>query len=95
MAGVILNRLGSDTHEAMIREAMEALRIPVLGALHREESLKTPERHLGLTPVTETDASEVIRHMKEAAEQSVDGEALLRIARSAPDFQASAEPLPG
>ena len=95
MAGVILNRLGSDTHEAMIREAMEALRIPVLGALHREESLKTPERHLGLTPVTETDASEVIRHMKEAAEQSVDGEVLLRIARSAPDFQASAEPAPG
>ena len=53
LAGVLLNRIGSDNHEHMIRTAMERLGIPVIGAIRRDERMHSPERHLGLTPVTE------------------------------------------
>lgn len=83
IAGVILNRLGTDRHEAMVREVMEKIHMPVIGAFHRDDSLKTPERHLGLTPVTEIETQELIHHMGEAAGQWVDTEKLLQIAQEA------------
>src|SRR5262245_61374400 len=33
IAGVVLNRVGSDSHEDMLREALAPLDVPVLGAL--------------------------------------------------------------
>lgn len=81
IAGVILNRLGSDRHEAMVRDVMEKIHMPVIGAYHRDDDLKTPERHLGLTPVTEIETADLIRHMGEDAGRWVDTEKLLSIAR--------------
>ena len=83
IAGVILNRLGSDKHELMIREAMNKINMPVLGAFHRDDDLKTPERHLGLTPVTEIETNQLIRYMAEAAEKWIDMAALLTVAKQA------------
>ena len=91
IAGVILNRLGSDRHEAMVREVMEKIHMPVLGAFHRDEGLKTPERHLGLTPVTEIETADLIRHMGEDAGKWVDTEKLLAIARSADPIMVDEE----
>lgn len=49
VAGVILNRVGSPRHESMLRDALEPLGVPVLGALPRLPELHWPSRHLGLT----------------------------------------------
>jgi cobyrinic acid a,c-diamide synthase len=54
IAGVILNRVGSPRHRRLAGEAIEALGIPVLGAIPRSESVKLPERHLGLVQAGET-----------------------------------------
>lgn len=51
--GVILNRVGSARHEAMLRAALLPLGIPVLGALPRMDALTLPERHLGLVQAGE------------------------------------------
>lgn len=83
IAGVILNRLGSDRHEAMVREVMEKIHMPVLGAFHRDDSLKTPERHLGLTPVTEVETSALIKCMGEAVGKWIDIDALINVAKQA------------
>lgn len=91
IAGVILNRLGSDRHEAMVREVMDKIHMPVLGAFHRDEGLKTPERHLGLTPVTEIETSNLIHHMGEDAGKWVDTDKLIQIARSAPSISVADE----
>ncbi|TYC67362.1 cobyrinate a,c-diamide synthase [Stappia sp. BW2] len=53
LAGVILNRVGSPRHEAMLRAALAPLEIDVLGALPRSEDLVLPERHLGLVQAGE------------------------------------------
>ncbi len=52
VAGVILNRIGSPRHAAMIRAAVETV-CPVLGAIPRAENLTTPSRHLGLVQAQE------------------------------------------
>jgi cobyrinic acid a,c-diamide synthase len=53
IAGVIFNHVGSEHHEELLREAVAPLGIPVLGALRRDERIRTPERHLGLVPAGE------------------------------------------
>ena len=53
IAGLILNRVGSARHEAMLRSALEPVGIPVLGSLPRDEKLQLPERHLGLVQAGE------------------------------------------
>ncbi|MEM1078408.1 MAG: cobyrinate a,c-diamide synthase [Pseudomonadota bacterium] len=53
IAGVILNKVGSARHEALLRAALSPLDIPVLGALHRDAELGTPSRHLGLVQAQE------------------------------------------
>jgi cobyrinic acid a,c-diamide synthase len=53
VAGVILNRVASPRHERLVRRGMDAVGIPVLGALPRRADLKLPERHLGLVQACE------------------------------------------
>jgi cobyrinic acid a,c-diamide synthase len=58
VAGVILNKVGSPRHEAMLRAALLATQIPVLGAVYRDTALALPSRHLGLVQAGEHDALE-------------------------------------
>ncbi len=53
LAGVILNRVASPRHEALVRNGMEATGISILGALPRRADLTLPERHLGLVQAAE------------------------------------------
>ena len=53
IAGVILNRVAGERHEAMLRPALEGIAMPVLGAICRDARLQLPERHLGLVQAGE------------------------------------------
>ncbi len=53
LAGVILNKVASPRHEALLRSGFECAGIPVLGALPRNASVSVPERHLGLVQAEE------------------------------------------
>ncbi|PIE13955.1 MAG: cobyrinic acid a,c-diamide synthase [Rhodobacterales bacterium] len=53
VAGVILNNVGSERHERMLRAALERVRLPVLAALRRNGNLALPSRHLGLVQAGE------------------------------------------
>ncbi|AYG83665.1 Hydrogenobyrinate a,c-diamide synthase [Streptomyces hundungensis] len=92
VGGVILNKVGSDRHEALLREAMEDVGVPVLGALRRAPQVDTPSRHLGLVPVAErrTDAVDAVAAMGEQVRQGCDLEGLLALARTAPPLGVEA-----
>ncbi len=85
VAGVILNRVGSATHERMLREAIDPLGIPVFGVLSRDANLNTPDRHLGLVPAAERrkEAREALERTGEAIARSCDLEGIARLAASA------------
>ena len=53
VAGVILNRVGSERHRALVSEAIAALNVAVVGAIPRDDKLTLPERHLGLVQAGE------------------------------------------
>jgi cobyrinic acid a,c-diamide synthase len=53
LAGVILNRVGSDRHLELLKIALEPLHIPILGIFFRQQNLTLPDRHLGLVPCGE------------------------------------------
>jgi cobyrinic acid a,c-diamide synthase len=85
VGGVILNKVGSDRHEELLREALEAAGVPVFGVLRRVAQVDTPSRHLGLVPVAER-RGEAVRAVAAMAAQVSDGcdlEALMGLARGA------------
>ena len=82
IAGVILNRIGSPRHEAMLRAAVETVR-PVLGAIPRANGLSLPSRHLGLVQAGEHEALDLfIDAAAETIEAHCDLDALLAQAES-------------
>ena len=50
MAGVVLNRVASERHRALLAEALADLGMPLLGSLPQDPCLDLPSRHLGLLP---------------------------------------------
>ncbi|MFC4056285.1 cobyrinate a,c-diamide synthase [Actinomadura syzygii] len=104
VAGVVLNRVGSDRHEELCRSALDATGVPVLGALRRDDAVVTPSRHLGLVPAAEreTEAVRAVDRLGELIARSCDLDALMRLAATAPplpdrpwDPGTEVEPLPG
>ncbi|MFR0356569.1 cobyrinate a,c-diamide synthase [Streptomyces sediminimaris] len=85
VGGVILNKVASDRHEALLREALDAAGVPVLGALRRAAPVHTPSRHLGLVPVAERGAAAVgaVAAMGAQVAAGCDVDALWALARSA------------
>ncbi|EGX57991.1 cobyrinic acid a,c-diamide synthase [Streptomyces zinciresistens K42] len=85
VGGVILNKVASDRHEELLREALESAGVPVLGALRRVARVDTPSRHLGLVPVAErrADAVDAVAAMAEQVRSGCDLAALEALARSA------------
>jgi cobyrinic acid a,c-diamide synthase len=86
IGGVILNKVATDRHEHLLREALGESGVPVLGVLRRAAEVATPSRHLGLVPVAERhgDAVDAVASMAEQVRLGCDLDALLALARSAP-----------
>ncbi|MYS89268.1 MULTISPECIES: cobyrinate a,c-diamide synthase [Streptomyces] len=85
VGGVILNKVASDRHEVMLREALEQVGVPVLGVLRRAPQVDTPSRHLGLVPVAErrAEAVEAVAAMAAQVSDGCDLDALMGLARGA------------
>jgi len=87
IAGVVLNRVGSERHRRLAGGAIEALEIPLLGALPRDETISLPERHLGLVQAGETPGlDDRLDALADFIEAHVDMEAVIGSARSAPSL---------
>jgi cobyrinic acid a,c-diamide synthase len=86
LAGVVLNRVGSARHEAVLRAAADEAGLTVLGALPRHDALAVPSRHLGLVTAAEHGPAAVaaVNAMAELAATHVDLDAVLRLAEPLP-----------
>ncbi|ESW64126.1 cobyrinate a,c-diamide synthase [Mesorhizobium sp. C277A] len=81
MAGIVLNRLGSERHRKLCSEAIEALGLPVVGAILRDPTLNLPERHLGLVQAGEyADLMTHLDRLADMVEKSLDLDAIMALA---------------
>ena len=84
IAGVILNRVGSDYHAEIIADALASRGIKLLGVFRRNRGLAVPERHLGLVPVPEN-AGYDPEELGRVAGECVNIPEVLKCAREVPD----------
>jgi cobyrinic acid a,c-diamide synthase len=93
LGGVVLNRLGSERHRALIADALKPLGIPVLGAIPRDDTLVLPERHLGLVQAGEhADLAARLERFAEMAGQHLDLDAILAAAAQIDCPRPAAQP---
>ena len=84
VTSVILNRVASPRHLALIRPAFDKVGIRLLGGIADDQRLSLPERHLGLVQAAETAGIEArLDAFADALEAAVDIEALQECARPA------------
>lgn len=88
VVGVVLNQAGSPRHAQEVRGSIG---LPVLGTLPRDEAISAPSRHLGLVPAAERGlAAEALDRLAAQVEEHVDLDAVLAVARRAPDLPEAA-----
>ena len=95
IAGVILNKVGSERQTAKLRRALERYTdIPMLGAVGRNEGIVVRERHLGLTTPGETHESDaIVESARDAVARSVDLTRVREIAANAEAIPAALAPI--
>ena len=91
-AGVILNRVGSERHRELLEEALRGV-TTVFGAIPKDESMKIPERHLGLFMAHEVDRT-VLNGYSKLVEENIDMDSLLEATEvEIPDAEPEPESL--
>ena len=96
ISAVIVNRAGSKGHYELVKAAVEQVcAVPVVGYLPRSDSLRIPERHLGLVTAAERGEAggDLFTALADALEATVDVERVARIAREGPGWTAPAPTL--
>jgi len=84
VAGVILNRVSSARHLALIAPAFERIGLKLFGAIASDDQLALPERHLGLVQAGETaDIERRLDSFADAIDNAVDLDAIRQAARPA------------
>jgi cobyrinic acid a,c-diamide synthase len=79
IAGVILNRVGSQRHLRMVKDAIQKhCKLPVFGYLPVDEKIGIPERHLGLYTAEEGILDEaLLKRLVDLVETFIDIESIL------------------
>jgi cobyrinic acid a,c-diamide synthase len=88
--GLICNRVGSAGHLALLKQA--CTEVPVLGGLRKDQTLRFPERHLGLHTADQLDLEPMLEAWAERVEAECDVNALIACARSAAPLAISEVP---
>ncbi|WP_445611172.1 cobyrinate a,c-diamide synthase [Hafnia alvei] len=96
IAGVIVNRVNSETHYQLLKQAIETYtKIPVLGRMPTLPSVSLPERHLGLITAHEQQGMDAIWDtLADSLEKHIDLDRLLALSDVQPAPNACAPALP-
>ncbi|NJR51250.1 MAG: cobyrinate a,c-diamide synthase [Leptolyngbyaceae cyanobacterium CSU_1_3] len=95
IAGVVLNRVGSDRHLELLTDALKPLNLPILGVLRRQDDIVIPDRHLGLIPTAElTDLKALLDRLAHLGKTCFDWSKLLPLLAPSPSPPCSSPVFP-
>jgi cobyrinic acid a,c-diamide synthase len=85
IAGLVLNRVGSERHLSLLKASLAPLQLPILGVLRRQDNITIPDRHLGLIPTAElAELDQIINSLADLGDVYFDWDKLLPLLKSAP-----------
>ncbi|MBD2296267.1 cobyrinate a,c-diamide synthase [Anabaena sphaerica FACHB-251] len=83
IAGLVLNRVGSDRHLSLLKNSLKRLKLPILGVLRRQDNITIPDRHLGLVPTGELpELDNVINRLADLGDTCFDWDQILPLLKS-------------
>ncbi len=83
IAGVVLNRVGSDRHLSLLKDSLEPLQLPIFGVMRRQDNITIPDRHLGLVPTGELpELNALIDRLADLGDTCFDWQRLLPLLKS-------------
>ncbi|MBE9209587.1 cobyrinate a,c-diamide synthase [Nostoc sp. LEGE 06077] len=83
IAGLVLNRVGSDRHLSLLKDALQSLQLPILGVLRRQDNITIPDRHLGLVPTAElSELDAVVERLADLGDNCFDWQSLLPLLKT-------------
>ncbi|MDM3849323.1 MAG: cobyrinate a,c-diamide synthase [Aphanizomenon gracile PMC649.10] len=84
VAGLVLNRVGSERHLSLLKAALAPLQLPILGVLRRQDNITIPDRHLGLIPTVELpELDQIVNSLADLGDIHFDWDQLLPLLKSA------------
>ncbi len=91
IAGVVLNQVGSQRHENIVRKTIEHYcDIPVLGAIPRLKENPLPERHMGLCHSDQNHVHTMLDALGDTIQQYCDVQRIFSLASAAPTLPPAA-----
>ncbi len=91
IAGVLFNRVGSEGHYRLLKEAVEQqTNVAVMGHLRPDKETTIPDRHLGLVTAIEQGSARLYHRLGQAATETLDLDRIELLARSAGELPVSA-----
>jgi cobyrinic acid a,c-diamide synthase len=90
VAGVLFNRVGSEGHYKLLKEAVEQeTNVVAVGYLRPDPAVTISDRHLGLVTAMEQGTGELYGRLAKAAEETVDLDRIEALARSCRELPAA------
>ena len=80
ISGIILNKIGSQKHEKLCRDALQKTKLPIVGVIPKNNELILESRHLGLiTTMKEKNLQQKIQKISKIISESLDIEKIIKI----------------
>lgn len=84
VAGVVFNRVASASHYKFLQEACRAVDVECFGFIRKNETLKTPSRHLGLSLESLAEIGRFVDAAADEVEMTVDVDRIIKATEVAP-----------
>lgn len=93
IAGVICNRVGSESHYLLVKEAIESVtKVPCFGYLLKDSQIEMPERQLGLRKLSGEQMATVLERLRLASATSINFAGIEQIANKGSTQVSEREP---
>ena len=90
IAGVVFNRIKSEGHYQLLKDAVETqTHVPVVGYIRPDSVLTIPDRHLGLRTALETEGSDLYPKLVQATSDTLDLVRIEQLGQTSADWEES------
>ncbi len=94
ISGIILNKIGSQKHEILCRQALEKTHLPIIGIIPKNPDLSLESRHLGLiSTMNERNLKKKIKKISRIIAESLDTEKIIELTKNPTLLEKKSQPI--